>query len=97
MATNMSAQQQKRSRASDATDKPPRPTQERVKRRRTSDADEAKALKKTKNTSPAPEPSTGDTPSLEVEKQKSTAPWSFSRPVGGRYSNVNPVMTQDEA
>lgn len=94
---NLSERQQKRSRASDAAEKPPKPTQERSKRRRTSDVNEAKALKKTKNTTPAQDTPTKDTPSLELEKQKSTTPWSFSRPVGGRYSHVNPVMTKDEA
>ncbi|KAJ5929710.1 hypothetical protein N7454_006660 [Penicillium verhagenii] len=92
----MPAQQQKRSRASEAADKPSRPTEER-KRRRTSDVKNTQIQKKTKALSPAPATEEADVPSLEVEKYKSNAPWSFSRPVGGRYSNVNTVMTADEA
>ncbi|KAJ5778578.1 hypothetical protein N7520_001824 [Penicillium odoratum] len=91
----MPAQHQKRSRASDAADKPSRPTEER-KRRRTSDVN-AQSQKKTKESSTALEASVGDAPSLELQKHKSRAPWSFSRPVGGRYSNVDTVMTSDEA
>lgn len=29
-------------------------------------------------------------------KQKTPAPWSFSRPIGGRYTNLDPILTQDE-
>ncbi|KAJ5622029.1 hypothetical protein N7528_005261, partial [Penicillium herquei] len=96
IANNMSPKHQKRSRANDAADKPPRPTEERVKRRRTSDAPNVKDTKKAKSSTSTEVVPAGET-SLAVQKQQSTAPWSFSRPVGGRYSNVNPVMTQDEA
>ncbi|KAJ5810533.1 uncharacterized protein N7503_002751 [Penicillium pulvis] len=92
----MSARHQKRSRASDAADKPSQPIEER-KRRRTSDVNNSQSQKKTKGPSPAQEAPVGDASSLAVEKHKSSAPWSFSRPVGGRYRNVNTVMTLDEA
>ena len=94
----MASRHQKRSRASDAADKPSRLSEERVKRRRTSDVNEAQeSSKKTKNSSPSRGTPVSDSSATGLVKRKSTTPWSFSRPVGGRYSSVNPVMTSDEA
>jgi NET1-associated nuclear protein 1 (U3 small nucleolar RNA-associated protein 17) len=97
MAPNQSAGHQKRSRASDAAEKVSRPGEERTKRRRTSDVVDTQSPKKTKASSDAIVVSNGDAPSQELQERKSSAPWSFSRPVGGRYSNLDPDMTADEA
>jgi NET1-associated nuclear protein 1 (U3 small nucleolar RNA-associated protein 17) len=97
MAPNQSARHQKRSRASDAAEKVSRPGEERTKRRRTSDVIDVQSPKNPKASSNADATSHGDAPSQELQERKSSAPWSFSRPVGGRYSNLDPVMTTDEA
>ncbi|KAJ5175507.1 uncharacterized protein N7482_001384 [Penicillium canariense] len=97
MAPNQSARHQKRSRASDAAEKVSRPGEERTKRRRTSDVIDVQSPKEAKPASTAQDVSNDDIPSQEVRKRKNSAPWSFSRPVGGRYSNLDPVMTVDEA
>jgi NET1-associated nuclear protein 1 (U3 small nucleolar RNA-associated protein 17) len=97
MAPNQSARHQKRSRASDAAENVSRPGEERSKRRRTSDVTDVQSPRKAKASSNAEATSTADAPSQELQERKSSAPWSFSRPVGGRYSNLDPVMTTDEA
>lgn len=89
------AGQQKRSRASDASEKVPRSSD---KRRRTSDAQEVQVR--------GPKKARKSDASTAVEKKaapekkvaaSSPVPWSFSRPVGGRYSNLDPLITDDEA
>ncbi|KAJ5389303.1 uncharacterized protein N7496_000371 [Penicillium cataractarum] len=97
MAPNQSARHQKRSRASDAAEKVSRPGEERSKRRRTSDVIDTQSPKKTKASSSTEVAINGDAPSKALQERKSSAPWSFSRPVGGRYTNLDPVMTTDEA
>lgn len=97
MAPNQSARHQKRSRASDAAEKVSRPGEERNKRRRTSDVIDTQSPKKVKASASAENTSSVNAPSQELQERKSPAPWSFSRPVGGRYSNLDPVMTTDEA
>lgn len=97
MAPTQSARHQKRSRASDVAEKVSRPGDERTKRRRTSDVIDVQSPKKAKASSNAEATSNGDAPSQELQERKSSAPWSFSRPVGGRYSNLDPAMTTDEA
>lgn len=97
MAPNQSARHQKRSRASDAAEKVSRPGEERSKRRRTSDVIDTQSPKKSKASSSTEAAINGDPPSKELQERKSSAPWSFSRPVGGRYINLDPVMTTDEA
>ena len=97
MAANQSPRHQKRSRASEAAEKAARSNDERVKRRRTSEANDDQSSKKVKASNASQEVPSGDVPALDGEKRKSTSPWSFSRPVGGRYSILDPVMTQDEA
>ncbi|KAI2792101.1 hypothetical protein POX_b02137 [Penicillium oxalicum] len=97
MAPSQSAKQQKRSRASDAAEKVSKSGAERTKRRRTSDVNDEQSLVKS-NESVANEATALDvTLSRELKEQKKAAPWSFSRPVGGRYRNLDPVMTEDEA
>lgn len=93
---------QKRSRASDAAEKVPQLSDDRTKRRRTSEGhevqessvkDSSSATKKV-----AKRVRKSDASSNGVgEKRNGQAPWSFSRPVGGRYSNLDPVVTEDEA
>lgn len=96
MVVNQSTGHQKRSRASDGAEKVSRSGDERPKRRRTSHSND------TQNAQPADSSGTPlvisytDVPSQDVEKQNGPAPWSFSRPVGGRYSNADPIMTADE-
>ncbi|KAJ5180772.1 hypothetical protein N7492_003982 [Penicillium capsulatum] len=97
MAGPQSPRHQKRSRASDAAEKASRPSDGPVKRRRTSDT---KIVPKTKVVNPSTtagkEVSKMVPPIQEVGKQIA-APWSFSRPVCGRYSNLDPIITPDEA
>jgi len=90
MAGSQSTKHQKRSRGSDAAEKVSRSGDERAKRRRTSEGNDAQK-------SHLAESSAGDSPSQDVERRKGSAPWSFSRPVGGRYSNLDPILTADEA
>lgn len=97
MAGTQPPRHQKRSRASDAAEKASRAGDERVKRRRTSDTKGQKNTKTVKTSDAASEPSNGQVVSQNVEKRKGAAPWSFSRPVGGRYSNLDPIITADEA
>ncbi|KAJ5852814.1 hypothetical protein N7534_005357 [Penicillium rubens] len=99
MAANQSARQQKRSRLSDAaSEKPARSNEERSKRRRVSGANENQTLHTVKPTDLVKEDSNGDVQTQDAEtKQKNPAPWSFSRPVGGRYNNLDPILTDDEA
>lgn len=99
MVANQSARQQKRSRLSDAaSEKPPRSNEERSKRRRVSGASENQSLQTVEPTDGVKEGSNGDVQTQDAEtKQKSPAPWSFSRPVGGRYNNLDPILTDDEA
>ncbi|KAJ5580135.1 uncharacterized protein N7459_006120 [Penicillium hispanicum] len=85
-AGNQSARHHKRSRASDAGE-------ERTKRRRTSDAHGSHGSEVVNPSSS----SNADGPSPGADKPRSSAQWSFSRPVGGRYSNLDPILTQDEA
>lgn len=97
MAANQSARHQKRSRGSDAAEKVSRMGDERTKRRRTSDGSETQKVPLVKSPSASQKVSNSETSSQAVGKQKDPAPWSFSRPVGGRYSNLDPVMTVDES
>jgi NET1-associated nuclear protein 1 (U3 small nucleolar RNA-associated protein 17) len=90
MAGNQSTKHQKRSRGSDVAEKVSQSSDDRTKRRRTSEANEAP--KKQLETS-----SSSDILPQDMEKRKGSAPWSFSRPVGGRYSNLDPILTADEA
>ncbi|KAJ6104192.1 hypothetical protein N7523_010512 [Penicillium sp. IBT 18751x] len=90
MAGSQSTKHQKRSRGSDAAEKVSRPSDDRNKRRRTSDANDAPMKQLAISSS-------GSIMSQETEKRKGSAPWSFSRPVGGRYSNLDPILTADEA
>ncbi|KAJ5128434.1 hypothetical protein N7526_006600 [Penicillium atrosanguineum] len=90
MTGNQSKKHQKRSRGSDAAEKVSRSSDDRTKRRRTSEVNDA-PMKQLAT------PSIGDPPSQDMEKRKGSAPWSFSRPVGGRYSNLDPILTKDEA
>lgn len=99
MVANQSARQQKRSRLSDAaSEKPARSNEERSKRRRVSGANENQTLQTVKPTDPVKEGSNGAAQTEDAEtKPKNPAPWSFSRPVGGRYNNLDPILTDDEA
>jgi NET1-associated nuclear protein 1 (U3 small nucleolar RNA-associated protein 17) len=99
MATNQSARQQKRSRLSDAaSEKPARSNEERSKRRRVSGANESQTLQTNDPAEVVKEVSNGDIQTQDDKvKRKSPAPWSFSRPVGGRYNNLDPVLTDNEA
>lgn len=96
MAANQSARQQKRSRPSDAAEKPVRSNDERSKKRRVSGANEnqsPQSIKQSKTvTVSGSEIQTEDAET----KQKAPAPWSFSRPIGGRYTNLDPILTEDE-
>ncbi|KAJ5109791.1 hypothetical protein N7532_002436 [Penicillium argentinense] len=96
MAGNQSNRQQKRSRASDAAEKVSRSSDDRAKRRRTSEANEGPKEPKPFSNVVQEKQSDGAS-SDSVEKRSAAAPWSFSRPVGGRYSNLDPVVTEDEA
>ncbi|OQE35110.1 hypothetical protein PENCOP_c014G02798 [Penicillium coprophilum] len=98
MTANQTARQQKRSRLSDAaSDKPARSNGERSKRRRVSGANENQSHQTVESTDGVKEVSNGDVQTQDVEpKQKGPAPWSFSRPVGGRYNNLDPILTDDE-
>ncbi|CAG7960721.1 unnamed protein product [Penicillium salamii] len=95
MAANQSARQQKRSRPSDAAEKPARSNDERSKKRRVSGANENQSPQATKQ-SKAVTVSSGDVQADAEAKQKAPAPWSFSRPIGGRYTNLDPILTEDE-
>lgn len=95
MAANQSARQQKRSRPSDAAEKPARSNDERSKKRRVSGASENQSPQATKQ-SKAVTVSSGDVQADAEAKQKAPAPWSFSRPIGGRYTNLDPILTEDE-
>ncbi|KAJ5806940.1 hypothetical protein N7474_010532 [Penicillium riverlandense] len=77
-----SARKQKRSRLSDAaSDKAPTPNGDRVKRRRFSENSISI-----------------DKPAVQSSDQpKKAQPWLFARPVGGRYTNLDPLVTPDEA
>ena len=95
MAANKSARQQKRSRLSDAaSEKPAQANDERSKRRRVSGANE---INQTVEPSKAVTVSSSDVQTEDAEsKQKNPAPWSFSRPIGGHYTNLDPILIQDE-
>ncbi|KAJ5558121.1 hypothetical protein N7535_008334 [Penicillium sp. DV-2018c] len=99
MATNQPARQQKRSRLSDAaSEKPARSNEERTKRRRVSGANEHQPLQSNDPAGVMTGVFNGDIQTQDDKVQrKSPAPWSFSRPVGGRYSSIDPVLTDDEA
>jgi NET1-associated nuclear protein 1 (U3 small nucleolar RNA-associated protein 17) len=99
MAANQSARQQKRSRLSDAaSEKPVRSDEERSKRRRVSGANESQSQQTVEPTDGVKAVSNDHVQTQGVEtKQKGPAPWSFSRPVGGRYNNLDPILTDDEA
>ncbi|KXG51919.1 uncharacterized protein PGRI_093120 [Penicillium griseofulvum] len=99
MAANQSARQQKRSRLSDAaSEKPARSNEERSKRRRVSGANESQSQQTVEPTDSVKAVSNDHVQTQDVEtKQKGPAPWSFSRPVGGRYNNLDPILTDDEA
>lgn len=97
MGENQPNKQQKRSRASDAAEKVSRSSDERTKRRRTSDGLEAQDSSVKSSPSVVNKVRKSDVSSDAGEKQTTPAPWSFSRPVGGRYSNLDPVVTEDEA
>lgn len=99
MAGNQSNRQQKRSRASDAAEKVSRP-EEPSKRRRTSEGNEEVQGNEVQGTSEksSTRPNRKARRAIGEEKRKNApVPWSFSRPVGGRYSNLDPVVTDDEA
>lgn len=99
VGTNQPARHPKRSRVSDA----PLTDEERVKRRRFSEHNDSGSVQ------PAEPPETqgkireaqevlnheGQLHDVE-SKTASIAPWSFSRPVGGRYSDLDPILTSDE-
>ncbi|KAJ5339076.1 hypothetical protein N7452_005804 [Penicillium brevicompactum] len=96
MAANQSARQQKRSRPSDAAEKPVRSNDERSKKRRVSGANESQSPQSIKK-SKAVTVSGSEIQTEDAEtKQKAPAPWSFSRPIGGRYTNLDPILTEDE-
>ena len=99
MVANQSARQQKRSRLSDAaSEKLARSNEERPKRRRVSGANENPSPGTVEPSDGVKQGSIGDVQTQDAEiTQKSPAPWSFSRPVGGRYNNLNPILTDDEA
>ena len=88
VATKMagSARKQKRSRLSDtAFDKAPTPNEDRAKRRRFSG-----------NSVSINKPDVPTVQSSDVQPKK-TQPWLFARPVGGRFTNLDPLVTPDEA
>lgn len=83
-----SARKQKRSRLSDAaSDKAPTPNEDRVKRRRFSE--NSVSIDRPGSQVPAVQ-------SSDLQPKK-TQPWVFARPVGGRYANLDPLVTPDEA
>lgn len=96
MAETKSPRHQKRSRASDAAEKASQRNDGPVKRRRTSDTNDNQKTKALKPSTATKEVSKVETQVQEVGKQIA-APWSFSRPVGGCYSNLDPIITPDEA
>ncbi|CAI7581496.1 unnamed protein product [Penicillium pancosmium] len=92
-----SDRQQKRSRASDATEKVSRPADAGTKRRRTSETNEAQASAIKSSSGAIKKVRKSDASLNGEEKRNAPAPWSFSRPVGGRYTNLDPIVTEDEA
>ncbi|KAJ5312918.1 hypothetical protein PENANT_c018G01177 [Penicillium antarcticum] len=98
MPANQSARHQKRSRLSDAaSEKSARPSEERSKRRRVSGNVNAN-FQTEERIDEAKDGINGNAQTQGVVMlQKSPAPWSFSRPVGGRYNNLDPILTDDEA
>jgi hypothetical protein len=92
-----SSRQQKRSRASDAAEKVSRPSDAGTKRRRTSETHEAQASATKPSSGAIKKVRKSDASLIGEEKSSASAPWSFSRPVGGRYSNLDPIVTEDEA
>ncbi|KAJ5096264.1 hypothetical protein NUU61_005620 [Penicillium alfredii] len=86
---------QKRNRVSDAAEKP-RSTEDRVKRRRFSETSEAQKIEPVKPVS-AEGVSNSNVQVQDVSRCSTLAPWSFSRPLAGRYSNLDPILTADEA
>ncbi|KAG0153061.1 hypothetical protein PDIDSM_2020 [Penicillium digitatum] len=98
MAANQSARQQKRSRLSDAaSEKSARLNEERSKRRRVSGVYENQSFQTVEPTDGVKEGSNDVVQIQDAEtKQKSLAPWSFSRPVGGRYNNLDPILTHND-
>lgn len=90
MAANQSVRHQKRSRAKDGLENVVLSGDERAKRRRTSDGDG------TQNPGTSLNTLSGEDMAKGAEKQKGSVAWSFSRPVGGRYSNADPIMTTNE-
>lgn len=99
MPANQSTRQQKRSRLSDAApERSARSNEERLKRRRVSETNETESLQQIVPANGSKEGSNSHAQMQDVEaKQKSPASWSFSRPVGGRYNNLDPILTDDEA
>jgi NET1-associated nuclear protein 1 (U3 small nucleolar RNA-associated protein 17) len=97
MAGNQSAKQQKRSRGSDAAEKVSQSSDDRAKRRRTSEGNDAQTTQLANSSAASPKVSDGEPQSQDIEKRKGSASWSFSRPVGGRYTNLDPILTEDEA
>jgi NET1-associated nuclear protein 1 (U3 small nucleolar RNA-associated protein 17) len=86
-----SARKQKRSRLSDAaSDKAPISNEDRVKRRRFSE--NSVSIDK-------PGGQAQDVPAVQSSdlQPKKTQPWLFARPVGGRYTSLDPLVTPDEA
>jgi NET1-associated nuclear protein 1 (U3 small nucleolar RNA-associated protein 17) len=99
MPATQSARHQKRSRLSDAaSEKSARPSEERSKRRRVSGDNAHLNLKTQEPIDETKDGSSGNAQTQDVDMvQKSPAPWSFSRPVGGRYNNLDPILTDNEA
>lgn len=100
MAPNQPARLQKRSRASDVAERSSRSGEERSKRRRTSNAHESENLKVAElsgSTDAANATEIVDGSLQATDQSKNPASWSFSSPVGGRYSNLDPILTDDEA
>lgn len=97
MAANQSARQQKRSRPSDAAEKPVRSNDERSKKRRVSGANETQSPQANKQSKAVTVFSSDIQTESAEAKQKTPAPWSFSRPIGGRYTNLDPILTEDES
>lgn len=92
-----SNRQQKRSRASDVAEKVSRPTDAGTKRRRTSESHEDQASATKPSSDAIKKVRKSDVSLNGEEKRNAPVPWSFSRPVGGRYSNLDPIVTEDEA
>lgn len=97
MAINQSARHQKRSRASDGAEKFSRSGVDRAKRRRTSEGNDTQKAEPAESSSIATNVPDGGELLRDMDQRKGPVLWSFSRPVGGRYSNMDPVMTADEA